>query len=231
MLVEDAALSIDSYYNEKPLGSFGQLAAFSFHETKNIQCGEGGMLVINDPSLVARAEVIWEKGTNRTQFQRGEVSKYDWIDIGSSFLPSEITAAYLFGQLEKMDRIRQKRMLLWERYHKNLLELHQQGKISMPEIPVNAVHNRHTFFFICESKAERDELLSYLNNSGIQAIFHYLPLHLSPYYSNINPDTNLPNAARFSDTLVRLPLYHQLKPGQVDFITREVSNFFSRGIR
>ncbi len=228
LVIEDAAQAIDSYYNGKPLGSIGNLAAFSFHETKNIISGEGGMLAINDQHFVNRAEIIREKGTNRSQFFRGEVDKYGWVDIGSSFLPSEIIAAFLFAQLENLDQIQQKRKSIWEQYYRELLPLAEKGFFKLPFIPAYATNNAHMFYLRCRSLEERSRLITYLKSVGITAVFHYLSLHKSPYYSNKHDGRELPVADQLADTLVRLPFYNELMPEQINFITSNIAVFYNQ---
>lgn len=226
ILIEDAAHAIDSYYNSVPLGSFGALATFSFHETKNIISGEGGMLVINDESLAKRAEIIWEKGTNRAEFFRGEVNKYGWVDIGSSFLPSEILASFLFAQLEKLEFIQNKRRQIWQYYYENLKSLEKKGFIKLPQIPSYATNNAHMFYFTCKDEETRNNLLYKLKQRGILAVFHYLPLHESKFYSKLHDGRVLKNAIRFSETIVRLPLYYNLETREQDYIIESINNFF-----
>ena len=215
-VVEDAAQAIDSFYKGKPLGSFGHLAAFSFHETKNVISGEGGMLVVNDKRLVRRAEIIWEKGTNRAEFFRGEVNKYGWVDTGSSFLPSELTAAFLWAQLEAMDDIQAKRKQLWNRYYELLKPLADRDCFQLPDIPEYAINNAHMFYLVCHSIEERSALIKVLKENNVQAVFHYLSLHSSPYYQDKHDGRVLPNCDRYADCLVRLPMYYDLKDEQVD---------------
>ena len=222
LVVEDAAQAIDSYYKERPLGSIGHLAAFSFHETKNIISGEGGMLVINDERLIRRAEIIWEKGTNRAEFFRGEVNKYGWCDTGSSFLPSEIIAAFLWAQLEQLDTIQQKRKLLWEEYYRQLKPLADRGRFRLPVIPDYATNNAHMFYLICNSLEERTALINGLRDKDIQAVFHYLSLHSSPYYQDKHDGRDLPNCVHFADCLVRLPMYYDLSYRDVTNIVSHV---------
>ena len=197
-VIEDAAQAIDSYYKKVPLGSIGHLACFSFHETKNIQCGEGGMLAINDTNFIKRAEIIWEKGTNRAEFFRGAINKYGWVDIGSSFLPSEILAAFLFAQLESLDDIQSKRKKIWEIYYRNLKILEDKGLIMLPEIPDYATNNGHMFYMICRSLEERQNLIEFLKQNEINSVFHYLSLHRSPYYLGKHDGRNLFNSDRFN---------------------------------
>ncbi|WP_435415563.1 dTDP-4-amino-4,6-dideoxygalactose transaminase [Polaribacter aestuariivivens] len=225
-IVEDAAQAIDSYYKGKPLGTIGHLSAFSFHETKNIISGEGGLLGINDKRFVERAETIWEKGTNRASFFRGEVNKYGWVDIGSSFLPSETTAAFLFAQLENLDDIQRKRISIWNSYSEKLKPL--QGKISFPTIPSYATCNAHMFYLVCNSLNERDELIKTLKENNIHSVFHYLSLHKSPYYlKNFNERPKLIQSDRYTDTLLRLPLFYELKESEINHISKTILKFYS----
>lgn len=219
LVVEDAAHSIDSFYHERPLGGIGHLAAFSFHETKNINCGEGGMLVVNDERFVRRSEIIWEKGTNRAEFYRGMVNKYGWCDIGSSFLPSEFNAAFLWAQLEQLDDIQGQRRHIWERYDQ-ALRGHLPEGYCLPELPDYATNNYHMYYILCPSLKARTELMNYLKNNGVQTTFHYLPLHSSKYYEDKHDGRQLPNCDRYADTLVRLPLYYELKDEEIDKIVK-----------
>ena len=225
LVVEDAAQAIDSYYKGKPLGSIGHLGTFSFHETKNIISGEGGLLAINDESFFDRAEIIWEKGTNRSAFFRGEVDKYTWVDIGSSFLPSELVAAFLYAQLENLDKIQQKRVEIWNTYYQELKPLAEQGLIEVPYLPEFATNNGHLFYLLCKNLEIRTNLINYLKSKGILAVFHYVPLHTPEFYSNKEP-IQLPNAERFGDCLVRFPLYYQLTETELQYIIQEVKHFF-----
>ncbi len=225
-VVEDAAQCIDSYYRGKPLGSFGQLAAFSFHETKNIISGEGGMLCINDQNYIHRAEIIREKGTNRSAFFRGGVDKYSWVDIGSSFLPSDMVAAFLYAQLENLERLQQKRIGIWETYYTGLSELAKQGFVVLPHIPKYATNNAHIFYLVCNSITERTNLMSHLKAKGIQAIFHYQPLHSSPYFQGKYTGAELTQTAKYSDCLLRLPLFYELEQAQVAYIVECVHEFY-----
>lgn len=223
-VIEDAAQAIDSFYKGKPLGSIGHLGAFSFHETKNVISGEGGMLVINDPQFFERAEIIREKGTNRSKFFRGEVDKYNWVDIGSSFLPSDIIAAFLFAQLENIDYIQKKRTLLWDTYN---AELAQLTDITRPFIPDYATNNAHMYYISTRSLEDRDKLIKYLKDRGISCVFHYLSLHKSPFYIGKYQSADLPNSDRFTDCLVRLPMYCELEIEQVKEITSAIKDFYS----
>lgn len=232
-VVEDAAQAIDGYFinslKEKiPLGSIGHLAAFSFHESKNIQCGEGGLLVINDEKFFKRAEILWEKGTNRAAFFRGEVDKYNWVDVGSSFLPSEITAAFLYAQLLELDKIQEIRKHKWQLYYNQLIQLEKEGKINLPAVPQYATVNAHIFYLVCSNLIQREKLINYLKENGVQAIFHYLGLHSSPFFLKTNSDSDqIINAKKFSDCLLRLPLYVELSDEKINYISRLVINFFN----
>ncbi len=225
MVVEDAAQAIDSFYTgrdgvRRPLGSIGHLAAFSFHETKNIISGEGGMLVVNDSRFARRAEVIWEKGTNRAEFFRGEVDKYGWKDIGSSFLPSEIVAAFLWAQLENLDGIQDRRRFIWNAYRAALAPHANGSAIGIPDIPPYATNNAHMFYVVFPDLDSRTSFIARMRSAGIMCVFHYLPLHRSEYYSRWHDGRELPNCNRFSDCLVRLPLYYGLE--DVDAVCRNV---------
>jgi len=225
-VVEDAAQAIDSYYNDKPLGSIGTFGTFSFHETKNIISGEGGMLVINDERYIQRAEIIREKGTNRASFFRGEVNKYGWVDIGSSFLPSDIIAAYLYAQLENLDDIQTRRKEIWDRYYANLHSLMAEEKIMMPVIPDYATNNSHMFYIVCDSLSTRTELIKFLKDNGIHAVFHYLSLNKSEFYLSGNEDITLPNSDHFTDCLLRLPMFYELTLDEVDYICKKIVEFY-----
>lgn len=226
LVVEDAAQAIDSFYKGRPLGSIGHLGAFSFHETKNISSGEGGAIAINDEKLIRRAEIIWEKGTNRAEFYRGEVDKYGWVDIGSSFLPSDITAAFLLAQLEKIDDIQKKRLEIWAHYGKNLKILEEKGCLRLPHLPAGATNNAHMFYILCKDAGTRNNLLDYLKNSGIMAIFHYLPLHKSLYYKDKHDGRELAYCDRYAETIIRLPLFFDLKEKEVDYVCAEIKKYF-----
>ena len=217
IVVEDAAQAIDSYYKDRPLGAIGHLSAFSFHETKNIIAGEGGMLCINDKRFIRRAEIIWEKGTNRAEFFRGEVNKYGWVDTGSSFLPSEVIAAFLWAQLEHLDEIQSRRKHLWELYNTCLSPLtsNLSSKLALPVIPSYATNNAHMFYLVCNSLEERTALIKHLKDNGVLAVFHYLSLHSSPYYQARHDGRALPECDRYADCLVRLPMYYDLKDEEV----------------
>ncbi len=225
-VIEDAAHSIDSYYQQQPLGSIGHLATFSFHETKNVTSGEGGMIVINDDRFAHRAEIIREKGTNRTAFFRGDIKKYEWVDIGSSFLPSELTAAFLYAQLEQISQIQSMRIALWQRYYRNLSALSNQGFFNLPQIPAFAGCNGHLFYLVCSNLETRTKLIAHLHQAGIQAVFHYVSLHNSPYYHHLHGSRTLPNCQHFSDCLLRLPLFYELTLQEVDYICEQIEGFY-----
>lgn len=255
LVVEDAAQSIDSYYKGRALGSIGHFGCFSFHETKNIIAGEGGLLAINDLRFLRRSEIIWEKGTNRSEFFRGEVNKYGWVDTGSSFLPSELTSAFLWAQIENMGIIQTRRREIWERYHAGLADMAAQGCFSLPVIPDYATNNAHMFYILCRTLQERSALIKHLKEHGILSVFHYLSLHKSAFYTShadvrpdnrqdvqtvtaTNPDgstenetqvvgLDLPNCDRFADCLLRLPMYYELTDAEQDAVIREIQEFFN----
>lgn len=235
LVVEDAAQAIDSYYkpqttNHKPLiplGSIGHLAAFSFHETKNITAGgEGGLLVVNDERFVRRAEIIWEKGTNRAEFFRGEVNKYGWVDMGSSFLPSEVNAAFLWAQLENIEEIQSKRKTLWDTYWTRLKPIAEKAPFALPDIPPYATNNAHMFYLVLPSLEERTALIAYLKENGVGAVFHYLSLHSSPYYKDKHDGRPLPECDRYADCLVRLPLFFDLTVENVNHICDLIETYY-----
>lgn len=213
-VVEDAAQAIDSFYKGRPLGGIGHLGCFSFHETKNISSGEGGMLVINDERFAKRAEIVWEKGTNRQAFFRGEIDKYGWVDIGSSFLPSDMIAAFLFAQLEHLDEIQAGRLEIWNRYYQILLPVHSASGIRLPFIPDYATNNAHMFYMVFAGADNKDEALRKLKNNGIHAVFHYQGLHNSEYMRGLSQGISCPQAEIYSEMLIRLPLYKGLDMGQ-----------------
>lgn len=226
-VVEDAAQAIDSYYTgregiKRALGSIGHLAAFSFHETKNIISGEGGMLVINEKKFKERAEIIWEKGTNRSAFFRGEVDKYGWVDVGSSFLPSEIIAAFLWAQLEELQKIQKRRKEIWNTYNRGLMEWAEKNNIGLPRLPHYATNNAHMFYLICYSPGQRKEIIKALKVKNIQAVFHYLSLHKSSFYGDRYDGRVLPQSDRYSEVLIRLPFHLDLKDVDLAYITNEL---------
>jgi len=227
LVVEDAAQAIDSFYKGRALGSIGHFAAFSFHETKNIISGEGGMLVVNDERHVRRAEIIWEKGTNRAEFFRGEVDRYGWKDIGSSFLPTEIVSGFLWAQIENLDSIQARRKELWNEYYKLLKPLAGRGWFKIPFIPDYATNNAHMFYLVCNSLEERTELISKLKKHGFLAVFHYLSLHKSSYYCDKHDGRLLPMSEQYSDQLVRLPMFYELTPDNINDIVSIIKKFYS----
>jgi len=223
ILIEDAALALDAMYNDRYLGSFGHLSTFSFHETKNIIAGEGGMLVVNDEKYINRAKVLWEKGTNRVDFAEGKAKKYEWVDLGSSFLPSELTAAFLFGQLQDFENIQLLRRNVWWHYANKLSELKAKETIDFPSICANA----SMFHFFVKEVTLRNSLLDYLQSNGIHAVFHYLPLHLSPFYLKSNKKMSLPNAEKYASGVVRVPFYAELQESEIDVVCEKIIQFFA----
>jgi dTDP-4-amino-4,6-dideoxygalactose transaminase len=222
-VVEDAAQAIDSFYTGKDgikraLGSIGHLAAFSFHETKNIISGEGGMLAINDMQFAKRAEIIWEKGTNRSSFFRGEVDKYGWVDIGSSFLPSEVIAAFLWAQLENIQHIQMRRLNIWVNYYEKLKPWAEKYGIGMPIIPDFASNNAHMFYLVCKNVEQRSKIIMSLKADGILAVFHYLSLHTSPFYESKHDGRILHETNRFTNSLLRLPFYFDLNESDQNIV-------------
>lgn len=213
-VVEDAAHSFDSYYKGKALGSIGHLATFSFHETKNIHCGEGGMLVINDVRFQKRAEIIWEKGTNRAQFARKEVQKYEWVDTGSSFLMSDMLAAFLYAQLLNWRDIQQRRLQIWNWYDENVETLFPDFQFEKPILPAYATNNAHIYYLLLDSKLDRDTFISTLREKEYCPVFHYLALHKSPFYAAEHDGRVLPNSVKFEERLVRLPFYYDIPIGE-----------------
>ena len=227
-VVEDAAQAIDSYYNGKPLGGFGHFGCFSFHETKNVTAGgEGGLLCVNDERFIRRAEVIWEKGTNRAEFVRGMVNKYGWVDTGSSFLPSEINSAFLWAQLENLEMIQNRRKHIWNIYNNGLKDLAEKGFYRMPDIPSYATNNAHMFYLVCRSLEERTALIAYMKANDVLSVFHYLSLHKSEYYLNHDGKiVDLPNCDKFADQLVRLPMYYDLTDDDVKLVVSLIHQFY-----
>lgn len=226
-VIEDAAQSIDSFYTnkkgeKKPLGSIGHLSAFSFHETKNIISGEGGMLVVNDEQFEKRAEIIWEKGTNRSAFFRGEVDKYGWVDIGSSFLPSEVIAAFLWAQLENLDDIQKKRKHIWQMYYNGLKDFAEENQITLPYIPSYATNNAHMFYMVCKDLEQRSKIIGYLKKNDILSVFHYLSLHKSLFYKDKHDGRELKQCDHYADTLIRLPLFYELTDKDVNLIIEKI---------
>lgn len=229
-VVEDAAQAIDSFYTgrdgvKRALGSIGHLAAFSFHETKNIISGEGGMLVINDRQFAKRAEIIWEKGTNRSSFFRGEVDKYGWVDVGSSYLPSEIIAAFLWAQLENIQDIQKRRCSIWNTYYEELKSWAEKHKIEMPLVPDFATNNAHMFYLVCKDVEHRSKMIKTLKDNNILAVFHYISLHTSPFYLEKHDGRKLPETDRYTDCLLRLPMFYDLTDADQSKIIKTLHNF------
>ncbi len=237
-VVEDAAQAVDSYYRsptptlpqgegvKKPLGSIGHLGCFSFHETKNIQCGEGGLLAINDDRFVKRAEILWEKGTNRAEFFRGEINKYGWVDTGSSFLPSELNTSFLYAQLEHLEEIQNRRKAIWDTYHNAFATLQAKGMVVLPNVPEYATVNGHMYYLICRSLDVRTALIQYLKQHNIHAVFHYQSLHKSEFYKNKYTGESLVQADKYTQQLVRLPFHLDLTNDDLQFIVNTIKQFF-----
>lgn len=228
-VIEDAAQGIMSTYKGKPLGAIGDFGCFSFHETKNYSMGEGGALLIQDESYVEEAEIIREKGTNRSKFHRGQVDKYTWMNYGSSYLPSELNAAYLWAQLEKADSINEARLACWNRYYENLGKLRESGKIELPVVPPHCVHNAHMFYLKTADIEERTEFIEYMKEKGVLAVFHYIPLHTAPAgqrFGRFHGEDEY--TTKESERLVRLPMYYGLTLEQVDKICTYVKGFYGQ---
>jgi dTDP-4-amino-4,6-dideoxygalactose transaminase len=229
-VVEDAAQGVNAKYKGRYLGTIGDLGTYSFHETKNFICGEGGAIVINNESLIERAEILREKGTNRSKFFRGEVDKYTWVDIGSSYLPSDLLAAFLYAQLEHMDKICQRRKEIFENYYQALSPLASDGRVKLPAISPESECNHHMFYILLQEEGTRDALMNYLKSNGILAIFHYLPLHLSPIGRSMGGrEGQLPVTESTSGRLLRLPFYYELKTEEQAEIVRLITEFFKGG--
>jgi len=227
-VVEDAAQGVNAKYKDKYLGTLGTFGCYSFHETKNYICGEGGALVINDERFIERAEIIREKGTNRSKFFRGEIDKYTWVDIGSSYLPSDLLAAFLFAQLEKIDEINDLRKSVFDSYIKGFSNLEKDGKISLPSIPSVCTANHHVFYILLNNRVERDDLITYLKEKGISSVFHYVPLHTSPMGIQLGyKKGDLPMTERVSDNLLRLPFYNSLTKDEQEYVISKVKEYFN----
>jgi dTDP-4-amino-4,6-dideoxygalactose transaminase len=229
-VIEDAAQGIMSYHESKPLGTFGQLAGLSFHETKNCHCGEGGALLINDPTFVERAEIIREKGTNRGKFLKGRVDKYTWVDIGSSYLPSELNAAFLLAQLEHIEEITSRRVAQWNKYYELLEPLKHRGQVELPYIPPHCKHNAHTFFIKLNDQNQRRQLIAFLKTYEIATMFHYVPLHSSMAgmkYGRFSGQDVF--TTRESERLLRLPMFHDLQLSDVEYVCKRVRQFYDAG--
>lgn len=228
-VIEDAAQGIMSTYKGKALGTFGEFGCFSFHETKNYTMGEGGALLIRDESYVEEAEILREKGTNRSKFYRGQIDKYTWVNYGSSYLPSDMNAAYLWAQLEMAEEINGERLAIWKRYAACLAPLKEKGILELPTIPEDCVHNAHMFYIKVRDIEERTQLIAELKEKGIMAVFHYIPLHSAPAglkYGRFHGEDVY--TTRESERLLRLPMYYGLAPDQVDYICKMIKEFFER---
>lgn len=229
VVIEDAAQGVMSKYKGQALGTIGEFGCYSFHETKNYSMGEGGAIIIKNEKDIERAEIFREKGTNRSKFFRGQIDKYTWVDYGSSYLPSELNAAYLYAQLEKADEIFDDRMSSWNRYYENLKELAEQGHIELPTIPADCEHNAHMFYLKAKDLEERTALIDFLKSKDILAVFHYIPLHTAPAgqaYGRFHGEDKY--TTKESERLMRLPLYYGLKPEQVDYISEQVKAFYQK---
>jgi len=227
LVIEDAAQGVQGSYRGRPLGSIGHLGCYSFHETKNIISGEGGALLINDPALVERAEMIREKGTNRSKFFRGQVDKYTWVDIGSSYLPGEIIAAFLWAQLEVADSITARRLAIWGHYHAAFDTLEQSGRVRRPVIPEGCGHNAHMYYLLLRDLDDRTQFIDAMKAQGVNCVFHYVPLHNSPYGRKVSRiHGNLRVTEELADRLVRLPLWLDLKDWQIDRVVSSAFNCF-----
>ena len=227
MVIEDAAQGIMASYQGKALGTFGDYGCFSFHETKNYSMGEGGALLIRDEKNVEDAEIIREKGTNRSKFYRGQIDKYTWVNFGSSYLPSDMNAAYLYAQLEKADEINEARLSCWNRYYENLKPLEEAGKVKLPVVPKGCVHNAHMFYIKAADLEERTALIQYLKENGILSVFHYIPLHTAPAgrkFGRFHGEDRY--TTRESERLARLPMYYGLTLDQVDYISDTIKKFY-----
>lgn len=224
LVIEDAAQAILARYRGRPLGAIGHLGALSFHETKNLMSGEGGALLVNDPGFLARAEIIREKGTNRSQFFRGEVDKYTWVDVGSSYLPSEVTAAFLWAQCEQAEEIRKRRLAVWSRYHEAFAGLEQAGRVKRPVVPADREGNGHLYHLLLGDLAERTRVLDRLKVAGVNAVFHYVPLHSSPAGRRFGRAVgSLATTDSVSDRLIRLPLWVEMSEAEVDYVVTSVA--------
>jgi dTDP-4-amino-4,6-dideoxygalactose transaminase len=227
LVVEDAAQGVSARYKDRWLGTIGHLGCYSFHETKNISCGEGGALVINDPAMEDRAEILREKGTNRSQFIRGQVEKYSWVDVGSSYVLSDMLAAFLVGQIENIEKITRRRGEIFDRYSAILAPLVERGLIQIPVMPQHSTPNYHMFYVLTADIEERTALAAHLRAAGILAVFHYVPLHSSPFAQSLGvPQTNLPRTEELSARLLRLPMYFDLTDWEVEEVASMVLDFY-----
>lgn len=228
IVVEDAAQGVMSKYKGKSLGTIGTFGCYSFHETKNYSMGEGGALVINDSKYNEKAEVLREKGTNRSKFFRGQVDKYTWVDFGDSYLPSELNAAYLWPQLLKADEINDNRLATWNKYYEALFPLQEQGKIELPTIPKDCVHNAHMFYIKCKTLEERTKFIAYMKENEIYCVFHYIPLHSAPAGKKFGRfDGKDEYTTAESEKLVRLPLYYNISDADSDEVIKKIFDFFN----
>ncbi|MAT16215.1 MAG: dTDP-4-amino-4,6-dideoxygalactose transaminase [Planctomyces sp.] len=228
-VVEDAAQGVNAFYKGKPLGSLGDMATYSFHETKNYISGEGGALCVNDRELIGRAEIIRDKGTNRQEFFRGHVDKYTWVDVGSSYVPSEIASAFLYGQLEMLDSISTRREQIYRFYERELAELETEGLLRRPNIPAECTSNYHLFYILLKDHQTRDGLMQYLNDAGIKAVFHYIPLHTSPYGRKlISSPPKLPVTEELSGRLLRLPMFYDIKESELQQVVDTIRSYFQQ---
>ena len=230
MVIEDAAQGVMASYKGKALGAIGDYGCFSFHETKNYSMGEGGALLIRDSEHIEDAEIIREKGTNRSKFYRGQIDKYTWVNFGSSYLPSDMNAAYLYAQLEKADEINEARLACWNRYYENLTPLMEQGRIELPVVPEGCVHNAHMFYIKAADVVERTALIDYLKEHQVHSVFHYIPLHNSPAglrFGRFHGEDKY--TTRESERLTRFPMYYGLTMEQVDYICEQVKKFYTAG--
>lgn len=226
LVIEDAAQGVMASYKGRALGSIGHIGCYSFHETKNYHCGEGGAILLNDNRFIERSEIIREKGTNRKQFLRGKVCKYTWVDIGSSYLPSELNAVFLFANLEIAEKIREKRLRLWNKYYNNLSDLGSNKPLELPKIPAQCEHNAHTFYIKLKDNLQRQRMINMLRDSGIQAVFHYVPLHTSAAGMKFGRFSGRDiYTTRESERILRLPLFYDLKIKDVDYITDRIRKF------
>ncbi|MCI9343857.1 MAG: dTDP-4-amino-4,6-dideoxygalactose transaminase [Lachnospiraceae bacterium] len=226
-VIEDAAQGMMATYKGRALGTIGTFGAYSFHETKNYTMGEGGLILINQPEYIQRGEILREKGTDRSRFFRGEVDKYSWVDIGSSYLPSEMNAAYLLAQLEIADEINSRRLEIWNQYYSNLKGLEDIGRIELPHIPQECRHNAHMFYIKVNDLEERTALIQYLADYGINAVFHYVPLHSSAAGKALGEFIGEDRyTTRESERLIRLPMYYALKNEEVEYVTDVIQNFY-----
>lgn len=229
LVIEDAAQAFDAYYKERPLGTCGDMGCFSFHETKNIMSGEGGLFVTNNAELAERAEIVREKGTNRSKFFRGQVDKYTWVDKGSSYLPSDIVAAYLYSVLEKADEVQTKRRQIWQRYYDAFAEVEAEGKVRLPIIPAECSNNAHMFYLLLNDLQTRTEFIAYMKANEIATPFHYIPLHSAPAGQKFcRTPYEMPNTDRISETLVRLPLYYDLTDAEQNKVIELCREFLEK---